>query len=168
MLDPLVSGPRLCHEDVEALVTDGANAICERFAGTPSIALTLGLVIAAAFAWRTSGRWRNRLVVATVALSLPGLVALAARRADSPGAAATTAARLAASERAIEEEATATGCAPSTSPCPACEPIARYARARTGACRTAGAASAEGAASAAARDDRACDVAGRVRVCGAP
>jgi len=137
MLDRAAPRPDICQERVDALVTDGANAICDRFAGTPYIVFALGLTIAAGVAWGAGGRWRNRLLGATLVLSLPGMVALGARRADAPRNAWITAARLEASEQAIEEEARATGCAPQTFACAACEPVARYARARVASCRTA-------------------------------
>lgn len=154
------AAPRLCQEHVDALVTDGANAICDRFAGPPSIALALGLTLAAAFAWRAGGRWRGRLLGATIVLSLPGMVALGARRADAPRHAWSTAARLEASQQAIEEEASATACAPQTFACAACEPIARYARARVASCQAAS------AAAVTSRGELACEEATGNLLCG--
>ncbi|MDB4941963.1 MAG: hypothetical protein JWP97_1497 [Labilithrix sp.] len=126
--------PSLCDGGVAALVTDGANAVCERFAGPLEIALCVVLVVLAAALWKLPARTREWALAGAILLSAPGYLALAVRRADSPPRAGATAARLEEIERRLEEDGRTHGCENDTSACEACQPIARFAHARRGVC----------------------------------
>jgi hypothetical protein len=141
----------LCRGDVTALVIDGANTLCDRFAPLAWIVTSLVLTIAAAFVWRAPPRWRNRILAGATVLSLPGLYALAVRRADAPLQVRDTAVRLERIERRLED----TGGCPEHA-CEACQPIARFARARQGACAIDGGAPAPKSHARCEGDDLGC------------
>lgn len=122
---------------MNALINDGANTVCDRFAGTTSIAISGALVVAATIAWRLPPRLRMRVFAGALVISVPGYYALFAERADSPATAMTTAARLETVERLLEDDAHGRGCATEENSCEPCQPITRFAHGRRGVCRGA-------------------------------
>ena len=131
-------GGTLCDGDTTALVTDGANAICNRAPSQFAHGATLAATLAFAAVWAFAPvRWRRRALVVGCVLSVPGLVALACHRGDAPAKIATSSTHVTRLESAVRQHAQVHGCAVvERNDCEACQPILHLALAHAGPCQS--------------------------------
>lgn len=133
-MNEALTDPR-CVVTAEALVLDGTNGVCRdaRLGSRGEIpwragALALGVLLLALLLISRAARARAVITALSVALAIPGLLAMATVRADRPTELAHTAAEVRALHDAIRGFAERHGCARvALDRCAACEPIARLA-----------------------------------------